>query len=545
MHPEPSRVTKAAPAPTKFGEPREPDQLALDAPLSPWKGAAPPPHCGRLDLGFPSPRLPKANACATFEHTQAAIDEALTPLATAWERREAKLGTCQTVPSLEERNREERAAFQAALATDRTLAGLERCATLPRGFVRTLRASLLPDCADTLARTPLDRRSDLEPRFVHALHGLALASRLGRITEKPPAFRPRSPEPTEATRFVEHTLAPWLEREHARVAELGEIALELPPDSQGGATARLALASANGRLLSRFRGVAIPTVWKRDYELRTSFYTAIERVILPHRERLVAAEATTRRAVAVAGLIEQRSGHWYHGLEEHFEGLLAPRAPVPGLTRPELRLAVAAPPALLPELLGTQAAGPRPSPLLSDPEVVAASLHRGGSPAWREALGGAEDPAVLELLARAEIVVAARSADAARARAAADRLRALPEPSSPERDFFLALAADLAELPADPGPHSQELELQAEQLSSLAERSPKPLIGAFAALDAGLLVLTRARDPGRVERASRLYALGGRLYPEDEPQDCERIARREGRGFLSERGCPCPYGLIR
>ncbi len=268
-------------------------------------------------------------------------------------------------------------------------------------------------------------------------------------------------------------------------------------------------------------------------------------MILPHRERLVAVEATARRAVAVAGLLAPRSGEWHHDLEDHFEGLLAPRAPVPRFTRRELRLAVSAPPALLPELLGTHAHGSRSSPLLSDPEVVAASLHRGGSPTLRGALGGAEDPAVLELLARAEIVVAARSADAARARAAADRLRALPEPSSPERDLFLALAADLAELPADPGPRSQELKLQAERLASLAERSPKPLIAAFAALDAGLLVLTRARDPGRFERASRLYALGGRLYPENEPQDCQRMARRESRGFLSERGCSCPYGLIR
>ncbi len=152
---------------------------------------------------------------------------------------------------------------------------------------------------------------------------------------------------------------------------------------------------------------------------------------------------------------------------------------------------------------------------------------------------------MIELLARAELLVAARSADPARARAAADRLRALPEPSSPERDFFVAFAADLAELPAAPGPPGEALELHAAQLERLAERSPVPLLAAFAALDAGLLVLTTAADPARVERASRLYALGEHRYPPEEPRNCLRVARGAGTSFLSESGCPCPYRFIR
>src|SRR5262249_8920721 len=66
-----------------------------------------------------------------------------------------------------------------AIARDRELAELESCAGLPAGFVRALRADLLPACAEPLAAPVLlHPPAGISAELFEALRGLALANRI-------------------------------------------------------------------------------------------------------------------------------------------------------------------------------------------------------------------------------------------------------------------------------------------------------------------------------------------------------------------------------
>lgn len=199
----------------------------------------------------------------------------------------------------------------------RELHALERCRGFPPGFVRTVRAELERDCAETLA-TPVLRRPPpgISAELVHTLRGLALASRLLRAV--PPS--PVMPEPVAAEHidaFVAGPITRYLEVTKARLRQFSPALDSLPAQSHGRAVALAGRAAAWQRI-RRLRSQTIPDTLRKTYSLRVQYFERIDALGQGLEEQALFFTSEATASASLQGLLRDQA------LQQHLSQIHAP-----------------------------------------------------------------------------------------------------------------------------------------------------------------------------------------------------------------------------
>jgi hypothetical protein len=384
-----------------------------------------------------------------------------------------------------------RFAPQRKATIDARLRALESCVGLPAGFVRALRAELTLECADTLAKNALASGMKLDAKYHHALLGLALAARFGRVGPKPPDFRPRANSLDAARPFVERTLLPWLKERDAVLSELEASASLLPEQSYGGALARVAAGLSRLAMHGAYRGVSIPIEFRKDYGLRTAFYSVVDEVFAPFVERETRARRAAHRQLDVIGSIWLTDPLDVRPLLRDSSELLGkialPHATPVTADTTAARLALSLPGFYLPELLSDAE--------LQSANVLRAALLRGLAPALRTRLRSRQSTSdVISALTRSELQAALLTSNPRRARRAA-----LLAAGAPDRALLLAIAQSLSNLP--------------DALEAWDGQSPLPIdVGALTRFDA-----PEREEVGLSRLDAALLLSAARRFAEAEP----------------------------
>jgi hypothetical protein len=531
-----------------FAEPIETDVLADGLELGADADSPPPPWCIALTRRRGNPGA----SCETAATARTRLDEALKGTVAHTVADEHALQECkdgELAPGPLPRAAPPVALRRSVEEQDARLQPLESCAGLPAGFVRALRANLALACADALAADYLRGTAPVaDAKWVHSLHGLALAGRLLRSRFQPPAFDAKTLETEEAERFIATRLVPWIERQERRVDSYAERIERLPASSYGGALARLALGEAHVRLYSSVRSVPIPGKWKNTFRTREAFYKLLTARTRDLLERSAPERSQAFAAVEIAGLLRSPIALELSRLiESHprLKGLallLLPLEPLPALSSDSARLAAALPPLFAAELLSVSE--------LSETQTLRAAQLSGLAPGSRQALDEARlAPSSVALLARAHLTHALYAGSPRRARQAADVLRratvGFPEASSAETHLLLAIAEAFGSFPDDTAELGPEAELDSVDVSPLTriaeDAASPPLTRSLAALNAA--VLRRAAN-SKLSDETKYLELGSRLRPEQVSPACVHAITGVWP-FIKVNWCACRFGWVR
>ena len=224
------------------------------------------------------------------------------------------------------RRADDQAAERLVIARDQRLARLESCEGAPVGFVRQLRAELRPECRESqLAEWVRRSPPGLDGEGAMAVRGLVIAARLDRLAFAMPPLAGNFDEPT-FRRFLDDTVGPWQRRELARLRTWDQAILALAPDSYGKSLALGARMVAAKRLFTAHRAAKIPASFRKDFRVRTRYYTGIDEA-----SRSVVLDFEQYRR-AVLSLLERRGVIWHESLQATLDPLAAgQRGPVHSL----------------------------------------------------------------------------------------------------------------------------------------------------------------------------------------------------------------------
>jgi hypothetical protein len=339
-------------------------------------------------------------------------------------------------------------ALSAAESADTALAALERCAGLPTGTVRAVRAELAPsECGDAIVADAIPTASD--PFVRNALHGLALAARLARLGSDPPTLAPPYDLP-RVDAFHKKEAGTWMRAQASMIGELGAQSEKL--EGYGRALAGVEAGRAYLRVVEAIRGIPIPDLFAKDERAREDYYVGLDVALDPYKSQgtkaslvalggfaAVGDTSSPRAAAARASLTQAYGGRKLDALDR----LLVPVASASAATSVEARLAARLPTFWAGLLL--------PADVTSRSDVLAAFAER-GVPLWqRIGLQGRELSAAESLsLARARFALFRwywRRVDADELVRAAARVPA----DQADGRFFLALGLALRGGPAHAG----------------------------------------------------------------------------------------------
>ncbi|MEB2311154.1 MAG: hypothetical protein OZ921_08655 [Sorangiineae bacterium] len=275
---------------------------------------------------------------------------------------------------------------EAVTERDARLAGLESCASFPRGLMRALRAELAPaECGDALVEPALAAPPGaLDADVRDALTGLGLAARLARLASEPP--RLAAPfDKAHFTPYFNEQLAPWISAQARAIGETATSGAKLHGYGLGIVAVEAGVADL--RFVELVRDVPLPVELAGDAELKELYYSTLDQVLDPRKDRgRDAALVGLRRFAELGALADARVDRarallsaLYGGRRiDRLDELLLPALPPLGSATVEERLA-----ARLPTFYGSRLL---PATAADDPRVLRALLERGLPPAVRARL---------------------------------------------------------------------------------------------------------------------------------------------------------------
>lgn len=238
-----------------------------------------------------------------------------------------------------------------AAKRDEALAGLEACAGLPVGVVRSLRAELAPaECADAIVEPMLKSPpTNIKKMAYYSLLGQALAARLARSAEGAPTLKPPF-EKKRVEEFQKGPLLKWLDEQGRVIQEIAKVASTLPFYAQG--VVAIEAGMADMRVVEAFRGAAIPDEFNKDEELRNVYYGSLDQTLDPRKTRGRDAALVGLKDLSAVGILKDARvdkarallSKLYGGRRiDALDGLLVPASPAAAPSNAEERLAAALP----------------------------------------------------------------------------------------------------------------------------------------------------------------------------------------------------------
>jgi len=185
---------------------------------------------------------------------------------------------------------------------DAALVDLDACAGLPAGVTRAIRAELAPvECGEAIVEPFLKAPPAATNGIVYgAMLGQAVAARLARTAQNPPALAP----PHDRARVLEFIKGPmrgWLEQQALAIETISHAAAELPYYGKGIAAVEAGVADL--RLVEAVRGGPIPDEFKKDEELRNAYYGSLDQMLDPRKDRGRDAALVGLKELALVGVI--------------------------------------------------------------------------------------------------------------------------------------------------------------------------------------------------------------------------------------------------
>ncbi len=404
----------------------------------------------------------------------------------------------------------------SASGRDAKLVCLEADAAFPIGLIRTLRADLAPEvCSDALATPLLESNAKLDAEVEHALRGLIVAGKLARMASAPPELKP----PFDKAQFLDFfakELKPWILGQALAIGELSMAGAQL--NGYGKALAAVSAGQADLRFVDLVRSIPLPDEMKKDAEIQSVYYAALDEALEPRKTRGRDAALVGLRMYAQLGALRDERvdkarallSKLYSGARvDALDGLLLPALPPAKLDSTARKLAAGLPTfysyRMLVDLDPT------------DKDTLRALLERGLPPPLKKKLDDAKlTPESAKLYARGMIESGRRYFRAADFRRAAELVG--QKPTDDEAKLVAALGhaletgpADLTDLMAKGPPPTGTGSLA--DLETL--QKAKGRLAGLAAFDAAyVLELTPRRDDpkfwedvgGRYDAAAKLLA---------------------------------------
>ena len=379
---------------------------------------------------------------------------------------------------------------------DALLLDLERCADLPVGLVRALRADLAPtECGDALVEALLGTPAKgMTGAIYDALYGLGLAARLSRTVSDPPKLAPPY-DKQRVKEFHEGPLRAWGLSNAKAIEDLAKLGAGLV--HYGKAVAAVEAGMADMRFVVVVREVPVPDEFRADRELLEAYYGSLERALDPRKDRGRDAALVGLRGLALVGVItDQRVKRARQLLSQVYGGrpidaldaLLLPAMAEPTPSTREQKLA-----ARLPTFYAGQLLEPS---VATEPGVLAQLARRGLPLPQRIALRSAElTPELRLLLGRARLDFGRTYWRASDFDEAVATLGTWPKGVArpPEATFLLALGLGLRGGPADAAALIRKAPIDSlgigntAALDSLAAAPGGAELGGEAELDAALI----------------------------------------------------------
>jgi len=419
-----------------------------------------PAQCARYVANKAKP----APSCATREESLAALDDAL--------------------------------AQKEPLERDKRLSALEKCAGMPAGIVRALRADLAPaECADALVAPALAAKEAPAPEVHPVLFALALGARLRRAGQAQPKLAP----PFDKQRVAEFHAGPmrtWITSQ-ARAIELISLqGVELSSYARGVVAVEAGMADM--RIVEAVRATPLPQEYAKDKELEDAYFGALEQSLDPRKARGRSASLVGLKDLAGVGVISDSRVDQARGLLSRMFG----GRRIDSLDHVAVPPLAAAEPATLDQRLAARLPtwyyGMLVAPeKAKDPAVLRQLVSRGVPGPMRSVLQEVSDPSgeLGKLVLRMRIAMGTRywrAVDFDEATTLASQKRD-PADRASEQAFFLALALGLRGGPNDAAEMMQKApavsqgmgDVAALDAVSAADRSGG--LGALAALDAAII----------------------------------------------------------
>ncbi|HHH11485.1 MAG TPA: hypothetical protein ENK23_05360 [Sorangium sp.] len=304
-------------------------------------------------------------------------------------------------------------ALEAALAErqpasrDAALKGVERCASLPPGLVRALRAEAAPvACGDALTQTLVARPpAGIDGAVYDTLAGIAIGARLWRAVKTPPKAK-RPYDKKHLKKYFSNAMMPWARAQATAIQQLATQGAQLR--YYGRAIVALEAGMADLRFIDVVRTVPIPDTYRGDAGLTNAYYGSLEAALDPRKQRGRDATLVGLGQLASIGVIrDPRVDRARRALSRMYGGraidaldrlMLPPLSPSTA-TNSEQRLAARLPTFYAGLLFAGQAA--------KDPAFLRQLLEKGIAPQHRIALATADLPlSVRKLYGRARFELA-------------------------------------------------------------------------------------------------------------------------------------------
>lgn len=473
-----------------------------------------PAECAR----YVANKAKASTACATREESLAALDEAL--------------------------------SLKAPIERDKKLSGLEKCAGMPAGIVRALRAELAPaECADALVGPVLAAR-DLPAAEVHpVLFALALGARLRRAGQAQPKLTP----PFSKQRVSEFHAGPmrtWISSQARAIELISREGVELSSYARGLVAVEAGMADM--RIVEAVRSAPVPEEYAKDKELEDAYFGALEQSLDPRKIRGRSAALVGLKDLAGVGVISDSRVDQARGLLSKMFG----GRRIDALDHIALPPIAASEPATLDQRLAARLPtwyyGMLVAPeKAKDPSVLKQLVSRGVPGPMRSVLQEVSDPTgeLGRLVLRMRLATGTRywrAVDFDEATSLASQKRD-PADRASEQAFFLALALGLRGGPNDAAEMMQKAPATSQGMGdvaaldavSSADRSGP--IGALAALDAAIIEeVTPPATPDHAfwssvatrysEAANRLSDPGLRKIAEERAKAAQDVAAASRAG---------------
>jgi hypothetical protein len=352
-------------------------------------------------------------------------------------------------------------------------------------------------------------KAPLDADLGETLLALVMAARLGRAVEKPTPYAGTGAADSLA-QYLAKNLRPWKERQLTRLRALSTADALFERKGYGATIAALARALATHELYSVVRASPISTQLKKDYALRTRYYTAVDDELLDIRLLIPRADARVAEMLVEQGLHRAADADAWFGLQRAVLVNLRVEPPSEVTPTSDNERIVRSLPALYVQALFGPAA-------LADPRLLRLLSEHGLTPQQRYALATRKlDAETNELLAYFEATLALRT----RSLRHFDGVVARLEPAqqrSPAAALLLATARSARtgqqRLDARTG---EELGwvFDLAPLRSLAEASGPERERAYALNNAAWLSVA-ANTPASLNVAGELMGRAQTLAPDD------------------------------
>lgn len=337
-----------------------------------------------------------------------------------------------------------------AAKRDAALVDLEGCAAFPAGIARAIRIELAPtECGDAIAdgwlkALPAQANGDV----VYAILGQAIAARLSRTAHGAPAMKP----PFDKARVLEFLKGPmiaWVTDQARIIDALSRSAVELPAYGKGVAAVEAGVADL--RVVEAMREAPIPEEFHKDKELKDAYYSSLDQILGPRKDRGRDAALVGLKELALYGVINDgRVGRarallskLYGGRRiDAFDGMILPAAAPFTPSNVEERLASKLPTFYAGLLLDSKAA--------TRAGTLRAFVERGlPLPQRAAAKGDKLSPEARELFARGRLELFRKHLRAVDVDRAIALLTEGGTPSTDEGKALLAIAIGLRNGPED------------------------------------------------------------------------------------------------